>query len=178
MKYVGVDYMMLEYKMQQILKHVNYVEVEVGVVVVIGLHKDIMRNNRVHAPTHVPLEVVWEEQPAIHLVVTVLPHRVHVHGIARLAVPYQDPRVIHKVVMERQQLVPIHVHQVVHWVVRHVLVQKERPLITHVLLVVRCQGLLVLFLHQERRNMDVPMVGQTKEVYVSCPLDNVYLRDV
>ena len=107
-----------------------------------------------------------------------LPHHVHVHGIARLAVPYQVPCAIHKVVMERQQLVPIHVHQVVHWVVRHVLVQKERPLITHVLLVVPCQGLLVLFLHQERRNMDVPMVGQTKEVYVSCPLDNVYLRDV
>ena len=46
--------------MQQIPKHVNYVEVEVEVVavVVIGLHKDIMRNNRVHAPTHVHLEVV------------------------------------------------------------------------------------------------------------------------
>jgi len=50
--------MMLEFKMQQIPKHVNYVvEVEV-VAVVIGLHKDIMRNNHVHVPIHVPLEVV------------------------------------------------------------------------------------------------------------------------
>ena len=58
MKYVVVDYMMLEYKMQQIPKHVNYVvEVEV-VAVVIGLHKDIMPNNHVHVPIHVPLEVV------------------------------------------------------------------------------------------------------------------------
>ena len=50
--------MMLELKMQQIPKHVNYVEVEEVVVVVIGLHKDIMRNNHVHVPIHVPLEVV------------------------------------------------------------------------------------------------------------------------
>jgi hypothetical protein len=48
--------MMLELKMQQIPKHANYVEV--AAVVVIGLHKDIMRNNHVHVPIHVPLEVV------------------------------------------------------------------------------------------------------------------------
>ena len=44
--------------MQPIHKHVNYVEVEVVAVVVIGLHKDIMRNNRVHAPIPALLEVI------------------------------------------------------------------------------------------------------------------------
>ena len=50
--------MMLELKMQQMLKHVNYV-VEVEVVeVAIGFHKDIMRNNHAHAPTRAHLEAV------------------------------------------------------------------------------------------------------------------------
>ncbi len=56
--YVVVDYMMLEFKMQQMSKCVNYVEEVAAVVVVIGLHKDIMRNIHVHVLIHVHLVVV------------------------------------------------------------------------------------------------------------------------
>ncbi len=55
---VVVDYTTLEFKMQQIPKHVNYVEEVAVVAAVIGLHKDIMHNNHVRVPIRVPLAVV------------------------------------------------------------------------------------------------------------------------
>lgn len=50
--------MMLESKMQQMAKHVNYVEEVEVAAAVIGLHKDIMHNNHVHVPIHAHLVVV------------------------------------------------------------------------------------------------------------------------
>ena len=158
--------------MQQIPKHVNYVEVEAAAVVVIGLHKDIMHNNRVHAHTHVHLEVVWAEQPAIEPVVMEHHNHVHVHGIVPLVVLFLVPHVIHKVVMELEQLVLIHVLLEVLSVVLRVTFPKEPPIHIHVIQEVPYQVPLVHFLPQERHNMDVSMVEHKAAVYVSYPQDN------
>lgn len=101
-----------------------------------------------------------------------LPLHVHVHGIAPLVVLFLAPHVIHKVVMELEQLVLIHVPLEDPSVVQHVTFHKVLHIHIHVILEVHYQVLHVHFLPQERRNMDVSMVEHKVAVYVSYPQDN------
>jgi hypothetical protein len=159
--------------MQQIPKHVNYVEVEVVAVVVIGLHLDITHNNPVRVRIRVLLEVRWVELRAIHPAVMVLQHHVLVLGIVRLAVPCQDQYVIHNHVMEPQLRVRIPVPQEGPCQEPHVRVPKVLPRTIHVRQVVPYQVLHVRFPQEVRHNMDVRWGEVWWEEDVNFPRDNV-----
>ncbi len=138
-----------------------------------GFHRGMVHHHPAHVLTHAHMEAIWVEQHATHPVATVLLLLARAHGIVLLEAPYQAQCAIHKAVMGLE--LHAHTHALLEdpSVVLRATFPQEHRLIIRVLLEDLYLDPLAHSLHQELRNMDVPMEEHKAAVYVSCPQDNV-----